>query len=316
MESRSALVSTGWLAEHLSDPDIRIVDATFHLPTAARDADAEYAERHIPGAVRFDVDKIKDHASPLPHMAPPPAEFAAAVAALGVSNQTRVVAYDAYGLMSAARIWWMFRLFGHDDVVVLDGGLPKWLAEGRPTESGVISRPPGHFTAGFRPELVLDQPKTIQSLLFGPYQIVDARSKARFDGVEPEPRPGLRGGHMPNSLSLPFTELLDPQTRVLLPPAELEARFAAAGVDLARPVAATCGSGVTACVLALALNETGRPDAPVYDGAWVEWALNPALPVHPEPQTPVPVAAPIAAAATPGGNTAPPFFLASDTVPL
>jgi thiosulfate/3-mercaptopyruvate sulfurtransferase len=275
----SGFVSTEWLADHLGDPDLRIVDATFHMAIAKRDADAEYLASHIPGAVRFDVDAIRDRVNPLPHMIPSPADFASAMAGLGIGDGTKVVAYDTYGLSSAARAWWMLRLYGHDAVAVLDGGLPKWLAEGRPVESGVVAVPAAAFTPQFRRSLVLEQSEVAAALAAGSLQVVDARAKGRFEGTEPEPRAGLRGGHIPGTRSVPFADLVDPATKTMIDAAAIEARFRAAGVDLGRPVAASCGSGVTACVLALALHQTGRPDIPVYDGSWSEWGGRPDLPV-------------------------------------
>jgi thiosulfate/3-mercaptopyruvate sulfurtransferase len=264
------LVSTDWLAEHRADGALRILDGTYFLPHLKRDAAAEFRARHIPGAVRFDIDDIKDPANPLPHMLPDPETFAAKVGALGVTNDSAVVAYDGLGLMSAARVWWMFRVFGHDNVAVLDGGLPKWLKEGRPVEAGDAAPRPSRFTARFRPELVRDLDAVAADLKSGREQVVDARSRGRFDGTEPEIRPGLRGGHMPGAKNLPFTELLGPDA-TMLAPERIAATFQAAGIDVARPIVTSCGSGVTACVLALGLHLIGRPGTAVYDGSWTEW---------------------------------------------
>lgn len=281
MPPSTALVSTQWLADHRADAGLCLFDASYHMAASGRDAAAEYLAGHIAGARRFDIERICDHANPVPHMAPAPDDFAAAVATLGVSGDSCVVAYDAYGMMSAARVWWMFRLFGHDTVFVLDGGLPKWLAEGRATVSGPEEPAAmGRFTARYRPELVCNQQEVVESLRQKTRQLVDARSARRFQGLEAEPRPGLRSGHMPDSRSLPYTEMLDPQSRTLLSPATIEQRFAAAGVDLGQPVTVSCGSGVTACVLALALFQARGLSVPVYDGSWTEWALNEALPVQ------------------------------------
>jgi len=266
----SAAVSTEWLAAHLAAPALRVVDGTYFLPHLERDAAAEFRARHIPGAVRFDIDDVKDASNPLPHMLPDEATFAAKVGALGLGSDSIIVAYDGLGLMSAARVWWMFRVFGHDAVAVLDGGLPKWLKEGRPVEAGPATPMPARFTARFRPELVRDLAAVGADLKQQRAQVIDARSRARFAGTEPELRPGLRSGHMPGAVNLPYTELLGGDA-TLLPPARIEAGFRAAGVDPDRPIVTSCGSGVTACVLALGLHLTGRPQAAVYDGSWTEW---------------------------------------------
>ncbi len=267
----SPLVSTDWLADRIGEPGVVVVDATYHLPTAKRDPRAEFAQAHIPGAAFFDIDGISDPASSLPHMLPAPADFARAMAALGIGDDSMVVAYDSYGLMSAARAWWMLRTFGHEAVAVLDGGLPKWQREGRPLESGEPGPRAATFTPRFRPELVRSKQQVLANLASRAEQVLDARAAGRFTGVEPEPRAGLRGGHIPGSRNLPFTQLLDPETKTVLPAEALRARFAAAGIDPARPVVTSCGSGVTACVLALGLARIGAPDAAVYDGSWSEW---------------------------------------------
>lgn len=273
------VVSTAWLAEHLGAPDLRVLDATWYLPTVGRDARAEFVQGHIPGATYFDIDAIKDTASPLPHMLPSAEEFARAVGALGVGSGDRVVVYGGRYAIASARVWWSFRVFGHDAVAVLDGGLPRWRAEGRPLESGEPVLVPRPFRARFRPELVRDLAAMRDNLRTARAQVVDARSAGRFHGTEPEPRPGLRGGHIPGSVNLPYDTLFDGEGS-LLPPPELRRRFEAARVDLDAPIITTCGSGVSAAVLALALYLLGRPDVPVYDGSWTEWASRSDTPVE------------------------------------
>jgi thiosulfate/3-mercaptopyruvate sulfurtransferase len=274
-----ALVTTDWLAKHLGETDLRVVDGTWHMPQLGRDARAEFEAAHVPGAVFFDIDAIADRATALPHMLPGTAEFAAAVGGLGIGRGDRVVVYDVRGVVSAARVWWTFRAFGHDAVGVLDGGLKTWRAEGRPVESGPVTTRRRVFDARLRPELVRDLAAMRANLDSHHAQVLDARSAGRFAGTEPEPRAGLRGGHIPGSLNLPY-ETLYRADGTLRPPDELEAAITGAGIDLARPIVTTCGSGVTASVLALALCRVGRPDVAVYDGSWSEWGARSDTPVE------------------------------------
>jgi len=274
-----AIVTTEWLAKHLSDPDLRVVDGTWHMPHLKREPRAEFEAAHVPGAVFFDIDATADRTTTLPHMLPTAEQFGAAVGALGIGNGDRVVVYDVRGVVSAARVWWTFRAFGHDAIAVLDGGLRAWRAEGRPVESGPGRPTPRPFTARRRPELVRDVEAMRANIGTRAAQVLDARSAGRFAGTEPEPRAGLRGGHIPGSLNLPYETLYRPDG-TLKPPDELRAAVTAAGIDLGRPVVTTCGSGVTASVLALALYLIGRHDVAVYDGSWSEWGSRSDTPVE------------------------------------
>jgi thiosulfate/3-mercaptopyruvate sulfurtransferase len=274
-----ALVDTAVLAAQLGTPGLKVVDATWFLPTTARDARREYAEAHIPGAVYFDIDEVADDASPLPHMLPDPVKFSSRARRLGLGDGTRIVVYDNNKYSASARVWWMFRVFGHPDVAVLDGGLAKWRAEGRPLSDEPVIPREAHFTARQNHLLVRELEQMRANVLSRREQVIDARSPGRFAGTEPEPRQGLRSGHIPGSLSLPHLELIGADG-TLLPEEELRARFAAAGVDLDRPIATTCGSGVTAGTLALALYQLGRDNVAVYDGSWSEWGARSDTPVE------------------------------------
>jgi thiosulfate/3-mercaptopyruvate sulfurtransferase len=275
MTSTSPLISTEDLAARLGDPSLRIIDGSWHLD--GRDAAADHLAGRIPGAVRFDMEAVSDHSTDLPHMLPTPEAFAATAGALGVSEGDTVVVYDTAGLFSAPRVWWTFRLMGAKDVRVLDGGLPRWKAEGRAIESGPAATPaPARFSPSPRIGDVADLP-AILSALTGEAQIVDARPAARFSGETPEPRPGLRSGHMPGALNLPFKALLTEDGRMLRG-ADLSARFAEAGLDIDGPIITSCGSGVTAAILTLALAELGR-DSALYDGSWAEWGGREDTPV-------------------------------------
>ena len=274
------LVTTEWLAANLGRRNLRVVDGSWHLPHLQRDARAEFAKAHIPGSVFFDIDEIADTSTPLPHMLPSARKFAECVGALGCGNADRIVVYDTRGVVSAARVWWTFRAFGHAQVGVLDGGFPRWRAEGRPVDAGEPTPRPRRYTARLHRSLVRDLAQMRANLTHRREQVLDARSPGRFVGTEPEPRPGLRAGHIPDSLNLPYDRLYR-RDGTLLGPDELRRVVEAAGVDLDRPVVATCGSGVTASVLALGLHLLGRQQVAVYDGSWTEWGGRHDTPVEP-----------------------------------
>lgn len=274
----TSLVSTEWLSQHMSAPDIRVVDASWYLPGENRDPKAEFKEHHIPGAVFFDIDEIADTDNPLPHMIPSPEKFSSRMRKLGLGDGNRIVVYDGSGIRSAARAWWMIRLFGHHDVSILDGGLPKWHGEGR--EISDMPTPPAerHFTSRINSLIVRDKGQVRRNIETGREQVLDARSKGRFEGTEPEPREGLRAGRIPSSLNLPFNELLN-EDGTLLSAEKLREAFDAAGIDQSKPVTTTCGSGITACVLAFGLHMIGHKQVAVYDGSWTEWGLDKDMPL-------------------------------------
>ena len=276
-----ALVSTDWLAQHLDAPDVRVVDGSYFMAETGRDARAEYYERHIPGAVFFDINEIADTDNPLPHMMPRQEKFASRVRKLGLGDGVRIVVYDGLGLFSAARVWWMFRVFGHTDIAVLDGGLPKWLAEDRPVTDDETMPRERHFTSRLNSLLLRDLDQMTANLESKREQVIDARSPGRFEGREAEPRPGLRAGHIPGSRDLHYRRLLGPGTGTMVDAKTLHGLFGEASLDLSRPVTASCGSGVTAAILALGLYLIGYPDTAVYDGSWSEWGSREDTPIEP-----------------------------------
>lgn len=273
------VVSTDWLAERLHAPDIAIIDASWHLPTAKRDAKAEFQAARIPGAQFFDIDDISDSATTLPHMLPSAEKFASCMRKLGIGDGKKVIAYDAAGMFSAARAWWMLRVFGHDDVAVLDGGFPKWKAEGRPIDEDPPGKPQErHFSARFQSMMVRDKTDILAAIGNGKSQIADARSPGRFTGKEPEPRPGVRSGHMPGAANVHYATLLKPDG-TLKSPDEIAEVFAASGIDVKKPVITSCGSGITAAILTLGLTLIGAKDHALYDGSWSEWGAATDTPV-------------------------------------
>ncbi len=272
------LVSTDWLMDHLKDPDLRILDASWYLPDAGRSGLAEYQAGHIPGARFFDIDEISDLRSELPHMAPPVEKFMSRMRAMGVGDGHQVVVYDGAGLFSAARVWWLFRLMGHDAVAVLDGGLPKWVAEGKTVTTAAPVIRDRHMTVQRRAQMVRDVTDVARAAKLGDHVIIDARAPGRFRGETPEPRPGMRSGHIPGSRNVFYQDLLEADG-TMKPPAALRAVFTDAGVDLDKPAITTCGSGVTAAVLSLALDRIGKTDHALYDGSWSEWGMYADLPL-------------------------------------
>jgi thiosulfate/3-mercaptopyruvate sulfurtransferase len=270
-------VSTDWLVEHLSDPDVVVVDGTWHLATTGRRGLVEYRAAHVPGAVFFDIDAIADTVDPLPHMLPTAEKFAAAVGPLGIDEKQKVVVYDGVGLSSAPRVWWTFKVMGAQDAVILDGGLPKWRSEGRPVESGAFTRPPRAFSATFDPAVVRDLEQVRAGLASGAFQLIDARPSARFLGEAPEPRPWVKTGRIPGSHNVPSSDLVADGR--LKDADALRRLFNAAGVDLTRPIVTSCGSGVNATTLTLALDVLGVKNTAVYDGSWTEWGARDDTPI-------------------------------------
>ncbi|MTI09814.1 3-mercaptopyruvate sulfurtransferase [Curvivirga aplysinae] len=275
-----ALVEADWLEAHIDNPKITILDASWHMPNLNRDAKAEYKEKHIPGAIFFDIDVVSDGTSDLPHMLPSSDGFARTVSKMGISNEDLIVVYDSYGLFSAARVWWMFRCFGHDKVAILNGGSLKWEAENRPMDNKFPTRQPTNYTADFKSELVKSLSDVQVNLESMQAQVIDARARNRFHAEIPEPRPGLRGGHIPGSLNLPFAEILT-EAKTIKDEASIRALFETEKLDFDKPVIASCGTGVTACVLSFALYLIGKEDAAVYDGSWTEWGGHRETPIEP-----------------------------------
>lgn len=272
------LVSTDWLEQHLGKPDVAVVDASYFLPTQKRDAAAEYRKVHVPGAVYFDLEKISDHSTDLPHMLPGPDQFGEAVGALGISRDDTIVVYDSVGLFSAARVWWTFRIFGAKKVFILDGGLAKWQAEGRKVEAGDVKREPREFNAEMNTGAVANSDDVLMAFTANSVQVVDARPADRFRGDAPEPREGVRSGHMPGAFNVPYAALVENGRLVSLD--RIKATFKAGGVDIDKPIITSCGSGVTAAILTLALDAVGKEAQSLYDGSWSEWGSRLDLPVE------------------------------------
>ncbi|MBO9464335.1 3-mercaptopyruvate sulfurtransferase [Tropicibacter sp. R15_0] len=272
------LVSTSWLAKHIKDPDLRILDASWYLPAMGRDPKAEYDAAHIPGARFFDIDDVSDNRSDLPHMVPPVEKFMSRLRAMGVGDGHQVVVYDGMGLFSAARVWWLFRLMGQENIAVLDGGLPKWQAEGREVEDLPPVIRDRHMTVRRQAHMVKDVTQVSAASKLKDHEILDARAPGRFRGEDPEPREGMRAGHIPGAKNVPFATLLNADG-TMKDPDGLRAAFAAAGVDLNKPAITSCGSGVTGTIINLALEVLGKRDHSLYDGSWSEWGQFPTLPV-------------------------------------
>lgn len=278
LDDPKTLVSTEWLHAHLKDPDLRILDGSYYLPQMARDPRAEYDAAHIPGARFFDIDDVADHGSDLPHMVPPVEKFMSRMRAMGVGDGHQVVVYDGMGLFSAARVWWLFKLMGQNNIAVLDGGFPKWQAEGRPVDDLPPIIRDRHMTVRRQNHMVKDVTQVSAASKLGDYEIIDARSPGRFRGEEPEPRAGLRPGHIPGSKNVCFKDLLNAD-QTMKNPVEIRQIFQSAGVDFDKPAITTCGSGVTAAVLSLGLQRIGKTDHSLYDGSWSEWGMFPTVPV-------------------------------------
>ncbi len=277
--SDDPLVSTEWLAARIGDPKVRVIDASYKMPGVSPAPIDDYLAAHIPGAAYFDVNAVADHDNPLPHMYPSDAQFSRDAGALGISNDSLVVAYDSGGWMAAPRAWWMFMSFGHRQVKVLDGGLAKWRSEGRDVQSGRVSLQPGQFKAAFDPSFIRAKSQIADIIASHREQLIDARARSRFEGTANEPWPGRRSGHIPSSLNLPYNDLFDAKIGTMKPIDDLKRLFAGEGLDLQRPIVTTCGSGVSAAVLTLALYRLGVRGSALYDGSWAEWGLPEGPPI-------------------------------------
>jgi len=275
-----ALIETPWLAEHIGDPSVKVLDASFHLPGTGRDAETEFSQRHIPGAMLFDIEDVRDHTIPLPHMLPTAERFAGQMGTLGITNDDLVVIYDVYGVQTSPRAWWTFRVFGHDKVAVLNGGLPKWLAERRATSDDIIDRERTTFHAELNPSRVRGIDQMLANQESREALVIDARPAGRFVGVDPEPRDGLRSGHMPGAVSLPIGNFIDSRTKTFLPADDLRVVLTNLRVDPLQNLVTTCGSGVAACLITLGLHLLGNDSVPVYDGSWSEWGARDDTPIE------------------------------------
>lgn len=275
-----ALIETDWLASHLNDPHVKVLDASYHLPGTGRDAETEFTQRHIPGAMLFDIEDVRDRNNPFPHMLPDADQFGEQMETLGLSNDDLIVIYDVHGIRTSPRAWWTFRVFGHDNVAILNGGLPKWLNERLPVSDDIADPPRGTFRATLNRALIRDIDQMLANQETRQELVIDARPAGRFVGTMPEPREGLRGGHMPGSVSLPVENFIDETSKTFQPAAGIKAALATQRIDYRQPVVTSCGSGVAACLISLGLYLVGNETVPVYDGSWSEWGARQDTPVE------------------------------------